>query len=125
MLFSRSYNVMPKTSPSNARSEQVVGERPDDTPAAIPPLRALAGLEDHPAVVAAVPPHLERRVEAQVADAAALARRRLRGEPVPSHEALALVGVHREVADLERGQVLEEVAALRRGHAEVAEAGLD
>src|ERR1017187_5692614 len=49
----------------------------------------------------------------------------LRRQPLPIYKAFARVGIHREVANLERRQVLKEVAALRRGHPKIAEAGLD
>src|SRR5262249_56838028 len=66
----------------------------------------------------------QRAAEAQVAQGAALRDGRLPSDPVPVDEAFPEVLVHGEVADLERGEVLEEVAALRRGHAEVAKPGL-
>src|SRR5579859_769618 len=58
-----------------------------------------------------------------MADAALLFHCGMISEPTPVEKAFSGVGVHREVADLERSEVLEEVAALRGGHAKVAEAG--
>ena len=43
----------------------------------------------------------------------------------PVHETLAHVRVHRKISDLKCGQVLEEMAALRRGHAKIAKSSLD
>ena len=51
--------------------------------------------------------------------------RRLRRQPVPVDEAVLRRRIDGEVSHLERGQVLEEVRALRRRHAEVLEAALD
>ncbi len=61
----------------------------------------------------------------QAADAALFFDRGPLGQPLPIDGAFAGVGVHREISDLEGGQVLEEVAALGRGDAEVVEAGFD
>src|SRR5579871_7004536 len=47
--------------------------------------------------------------------------RRLLGKPLPIDGSFARVRVHGEVSDLECGQVLEKMAALRWSHAEVAE----
>ena len=85
------------------------------------PLRSLR-FEDHAFAGLAVHQHHQRRGELQVTDAAVLLDGRLRGEPFPIDEAFAGVGIDGEVANLEGGQVLEEVAALRRDDAKVAEA---
>src|ERR1700751_3514900 len=44
-------------------------------------------------------------------------------EPLPIHEAFACVWVDGEISNLKRGEVLEEVAALRGRDAKVAETG--
>ncbi len=46
-------------------------------------------------------------------------------KPLPIDETFARIGIHREVADLKCGEVLEEVAALRRSHAEIAKPRFD
>src|SRR5271157_551647 len=79
-------------------------------------------LEDHALACLAVHHGDEWRWELQMPHAAVLLDGGLVGEPLPIHEAFAGVGVDGEVADLECGEVLEEVAALRRDHAKVAEA---
>ena len=54
-----------------------------------------------------------------------LARRSLLRQPLPIDEPVARLRVDREVADVERGEVLEEVGSLRRRDLEVAEARFD
>ena len=46
-------------------------------------------------------------------------------QPLPIDKAIPGVWIHGEIANLKCGKVLEEVAALRRGDAKIAEAGLD
>ena len=60
----------------------------------------------------------------QVADAFLFLDCGLVGQPFPIDCAFSGVGIHREIANLKRGEVLKEVAALRRSHAEIAEACL-
>ena len=81
-------------------------------------------LEDHALTGSAVHDYAKRGGKLQMADAALLFNRGLLGEPLPVDGAFAGVGVDGEVSDLERGQVLEEMAALRGRDAEVVEAGL-
>src|SRR5664280_2430872 len=76
------------------------------------------GFEDHTFAGLAVHHHHKWRRELQVADAAVLLDRRLFSQPLPIDEALACIGVDGEVANLKRGEVLEEVTALRRNHAQ-------
>ena len=90
------------------------------------PLSLLAfGFDDHAATGLAVHQDEQRRFEAQVADASVGFKRGLRAQPRPIDEPLAGIAVDGEVADLEGDQVLEEVAALRGGDAQVAEPALD
>src|SRR5580765_2972201 len=84
-----------------------------------------AGLEDYALAVSAVHDHTQRFSELQVPDAALLFQRRLLGEPRPIDGTFAGVGIHGEVSDLEGGEVLEEMTALRRGDPEIVEAGFD
>ena len=49
--------------------------------------------------------------------------RRLRIQPLPIHETFACIRIHGEIADLKGSKVLEEMAALGRGYAKIAEAG--
>src|SRR6266705_1313615 len=91
----------------------------------VPRLRRAARLVDQALVPLAVHLDHDGLFEAEVANEATLALGRLGLDPVPVDEALAVVGVDREVADLERGQVLEEMAALRGRDPEILEAGLD
>src|SRR5208283_2691718 len=79
-------------------------------------------LEDHALARLSIHHGDEWRGESQVPHAAMLLDGGLVGEPLPIHEAFAGIGVDGEVADLEGGEVLEEVAALRRDYAKVAEA---
>src|SRR5207253_953819 len=65
------------------------------------------------------------RRESQMADEFRLLRGGLCREPLPVDEAVAVFGIHGEVADLARREVLEEMAALGRRHVEVGESSLD
>lgn len=70
-------------------------------------------LEDHSSAGFAVHDDGDGRIEAEMANAVGVfADGGVRGEPIPVDEAFTGVGVDGEVADLEGGQVLEEVAAL-------------
>src|SRR5215467_6314576 len=60
----------------------------------------------------------------QVANAADLLGGRLRCQPTPVDQAVPCVRIDGEVPDLEGGQILEEVAALRGSQSKVSEARL-
>src|SRR5689334_10189650 len=83
------------------------------------------GLEDDPTPGVAVHHRHDVRVEADVPGERAVADRSLFGEPFPVDETVAQARAHGEVTDLERGEVLEEMRALGRIDADVAEARLD
>src|ERR1035437_7937440 len=83
------------------------------------------GFKDHALAGLAVHHHHKWRRELQVADAALLLDYRLRSQPLPIDESLTGIGVDGEVANLKGGEVLEEMTALRRNHAQVAESRLD
>src|SRR5579862_306150 len=95
----------------------------------------ISGFEDYAFAGAAVHYYAQGGVEAEVADASGFFNAGyfnafffdggLRGQPVPVDEAFAGVGIDGEVSDLKGGEVLEEVRALRRSDAEVAESGFD
>ena len=89
------------------------------------PAPELFGLEDRSLAGAAVHYYSDRFRELQVADAALLFHGRLFGQPLPIDGAFAGIGIHGEVSDLEGGQILEEMAALRGSDAEIAESGFD
>src|SRR6266851_700201 len=48
----------------------------------------------------------------------------LRPQPLPVHKSLSGVRIHREVPDLKRRKILEEMAALRWRHAQVTQSRL-
>jgi len=81
--------------------------------------------EDYSLTGAAVHYYSDGFREAQVADTALLFHGRLFRQPSPIYGAFARVWIHGEITDLEGGQVLEEMAALRGSHSEVAETGFD
>ncbi len=58
-----------------------------------------------------------------MADGAALPERGLATQPVPIEDAVTALGVHGEVADPVRDQVVEEVGPLRRRDDEIPEPG--
>src|SRR5208282_940163 len=86
---------------------------------------ARARFEDNPVAGAAVHHDSNGFLELQVADAALLFYRRLFVQPPPIYSAFTGIGIHGEITYLEGGQVLEEMAALRGSHPEIAEPGLD
>src|SRR5438270_12337142 len=82
-------------------------------------------LEDHALAVASIHDYHQRRFKVKMAHTAVFFDSRLRAEPLPIHKTFARVGIDGEIADLECGEILEEVSALRGCYAEVAEAGLN
>src|SRR5579863_10619213 len=72
---------------------------------------------------AAVHHHAEWLCESQMPYATFFGEGRLLIQPLPIERTFSRVWVHGEVADLKCGQVLKEMAALRRGHAKIAESG--
>src|ERR1700722_11360590 len=90
------------------------------------PVRAcFYGLEDDALAGFAFHDHMERCIEAQMADASVVFHGILTGEPVPIYRAFPRIRIHREVADLKRGEVLEEMTALRGRDTKVAETCLN
>jgi hypothetical protein len=67
-----------------------------------PGLRGIR-FEDHPLAGPSIHDHGQRRVKAQMADAAVFLHRRRIRKPLPIDEAFAGVGIDGEVADLESG----------------------
>src|SRR5712692_5239304 len=49
----------------------------------------------------------------------------LRPQPLPVHKSLSGVRIHREVPDLKRRKILEEMAALRWRHAQVTQSQVE
>src|SRR5262245_46820462 len=96
-----------------------------------PPRPSAAGsgwrrrLQDEPAAALAVHLDDERRLEAYVAHETGVLDGGMRGQPLPVDEAVPLLGIDREVADVQRRQVLEEMRPLRRDDVQVLETGLD
>src|SRR5438445_5596987 len=82
-------------------------------------------LRDNARVRAPVERDVEGLFEAQMRHELGFRNGRLSGEPRPVDEPFADVGVDGEVADVAGGEVLEEMAALRRRDAEIGEPGLD
>src|ERR1019366_1932632 len=82
-------------------------------------------LEDDALAGAAVHDHADGIVEVKMTHAAVLAQRSLAAQPVPIDGAFAGVWIHGEVTDLKGSEILEEMAALRWGDAEIAESGLN
>src|SRR5437588_12796982 len=76
------------------------------------------GFKYHALALLAVHHHPQRVGKVQVAYAFPFLDRGLVGEPFPIDCAFSCVGIDREVANLKRGEVLKEVAALGRSHAE-------
>src|SRR6185295_10530287 len=92
---------------------------------AMPLLGGSTRLVDDSLVATPIHLHHQRLIEAQLAYQTALVGSRLPGQPLPVHEPLADVGIDGEITDLERREVLEEVAALRRRDTKVTESRLD
>src|ERR1022692_2552962 len=82
------------------------------------------GLEDHAFAGLAVHEDRQWRRESQVAHAAMFLNCGLGRQPFPINEALAGIRVDGKVADLKRGEILKEMAALRRNHPEIAKSRL-
>src|SRR6478672_5014869 len=80
------------------------------------------GFKDQPLAGPPVHYRAQRRVEPQMPHAAVFFERRCIGQPLPVYESLPGIRIHGEVSDLKCGEVLEEMAALRRCHAEIPEA---
>src|SRR5580698_7257134 len=80
-------------------------------------------LEDHASSDLTIHRHLQRFIEPEMANAILLFDRKLADQPFPIDEALAGVGIHREIADLESRQILKKMAALRGRNPKVAEPG--
>ena len=74
--------------------------------------RAALRLEDHPPAGLPIHHYDQRFSEAQVPHAVGFLNFGLGGEPFPVDKALACIGVHREVSDLECREVLEEMTSL-------------
>src|SRR5579863_1082936 len=79
--------------------------------------------ENYAPAAAAVHHHAEWLRKPQMPDAPFLSNRGLLIQPLPIQRTFSGVWVHGEVADLKCCQVLKEMAALRWGHAKIAEAG--
>jgi hypothetical protein len=60
----------------------------------------------------------------EMANAALYFQHGLRPQPLPVQESLSGVRIHREVPDLKRRKILEEVAALRWRHPQVTQSRL-
>src|SRR5919106_4457191 len=93
------------------------------SPGILPQPSVPCALQNHSLPLAAVHLHQHGCVQAEMADVCLVAAVGLGVEPVPVDG--SVVGVDGEVADVEGGQVLEEMAALRGHDFEVAQAGLD
>ena len=71
-----------------------------------------ARLEDHSLPSFAVHQDRDGLVEVQQAYASVVLSSRLFTQPIPVNKTLACVGIHREIADAKRRQVLKEMTAL-------------
>src|SRR6202034_4223620 len=80
-------------------------------------------LEDYSLAGSAVHDDSQRRVESHMADTSVFIHGWLLAQPLPINRAFSGIWIDREVADLESGKVLEEMAALRRRNAKISEAG--
>src|SRR4029077_20863954 len=82
-------------------------------------------LQNYALAVPAIHHNSQGLHELKMADASFFLNCGLLCEPLPVERSFPGIGIHGEISDLERRQVLEEVAALRGCHAEVAKASFD
>jgi len=82
-------------------------------------------LEDNTLAGFAVHDHAHGCTEAQMADASVFVYGRLLAQPLPVDRTFPGIRIDCEVADLKSGEVLEEMAALRRCNAKISETRFD
>src|ERR1700733_6079772 len=82
-------------------------------------------LENYPLTCPAVHNYADRRIEAQMADAAVFRHSRLLAQPFPIHRTFTSIGINGKISDLECGEILKEMTALGGHDTKITEAGLD
>src|SRR5262249_53384603 len=80
-------------------------------------------LEYQPLASPPLPHHPQGRLELQVPYATVFLQRRRLRQPVPIDKAFPCIGIHGEIPNLKSGEVLKEMATLRRRDTEIPESG--